>query len=506
MTKTILDLNEVEAERFFLRGDSYFDIELPKYFQFSKFLYNINRAYKTANVKPEQAYKYDDVNYSIYANKDGNYAWRRFQLINPILYIDFINLLVNRNNWNEIKSRFKKLQKFCKDKIICTSIPIAYPRLHKNIKSTQILEWWEKTEQAALSYANEYSFIITTDIADCYPSIYTHTISWALYGLNKAKRCKNQKSLLGNKIDKKIMNLQYGQTNGIPQGSIMMTLFAELILAYADYLLVMNLKKYKLEYKIIRYRDDYKIFVNSQSHGEIIIKELSKTLLLLNLKLNSTKTKFYDNFIEGSIKDDKLNAIQQENTFSAGAIYKRLINIYLFLCKNQNSKQMAKYLIEINNSILMSIENNKFNKDSIPPLIGLCISISLKNPSIAINCCQIISTLIEQLGEEDAILIIKQITNKFSSLQYSLLIKLYIQRIGLAYGLCDEFSEKICEFVKKEKNGEPCKNIDLWNHKWINDANFMNLICNEKFILIKIIDNLDKKISKKEIDIFFDLY
>ena len=94
MTKNILDLNEAEAERFFLRGDSYFDGDLPKYFQFSKFLYNINQAYKKSNINIKEACRYDNVNYSIYVNKDGNYAWRKLQIINPILYVDLINLIV----------------------------------------------------------------------------------------------------------------------------------------------------------------------------------------------------------------------------------------------------------------------------------------------------------------------------------------------------------------------------------------------------------------------------
>lgn len=506
MTKNILDLNEAEAERFFLRGDSYFDGDLPKYFQFSKFLYNINQAYKKSNINIKEACRYDNVNYSIYVNKDGNYAWRKLQIINPILYVDLINLIVKTENWNEIKSRFHKLQRFCKNKIICTSIPVAYPYQYKSIKSTQILEWWEKTEQMSLSLANEYLMVVTTDIADCYPSIYTHTISWSLYGLNKAKRCKNDSNLLGNKIDKKIMNLQYGQTNGIPQGTIVMTLFAELILAYADVLLVMELKKYNIKYKILRYRDDYKIFVNSQYDGEIIIKELSKVLILLNLKLNSSKTTFYNNIIDGALKKDKMYAIQNENNFTCGTLYKRLIKIYLFLCEYQNSKQMVKYLIEVNNDILNYINDNKLNKTSIAPLIGICISISLKNPSVAINCCQIISTLIEQLSKDEAISIIKQVTKIFSSIQHSLLITIYIQRIGLTYDLYDGFNEKICEYVKKEKKGELCKNIELWNCNWVKDKKFLDLINNEKFILKVIIDNLSRKISKREIDIFCDLY
>lgn len=58
----------------------------------------------------------------------------------------------------------------------------------------------------------------------------------------------------------------------------------------------------KEDYKILRYRDDYKIFVHSKFDGELIIKELAKVLLMLNLKLTTSKTNFYDNIINGVIK------------------------------------------------------------------------------------------------------------------------------------------------------------------------------------------------------------
>lgn len=45
-----------------------------------------------------------------------------------------------------------------------------------------------------------------TDIADCYPSIYTHSITWAMYGKEKVKNDENKCSgSLGDKIDKKYL-------------------------------------------------------------------------------------------------------------------------------------------------------------------------------------------------------------------------------------------------------------------------------------------------------------
>lgn len=61
------------------------------------------------------------------------------------------------------------------------------------------------------------------------------------------------------------------------------------------------------DYYIIRYRDDYRIFVNNPTVGDAVTKYLTEVLIELGLKLNSTKTSSSRNIILGSIKKDKLD-------------------------------------------------------------------------------------------------------------------------------------------------------------------------------------------------------
>lgn len=51
--------------------------------------------------------------------------------------------------------------------------------------------WWQEVEQESIRLALKYEYLIHTDIAECYSSIYTHSIDWALRGKEKAKKCKN---------------------------------------------------------------------------------------------------------------------------------------------------------------------------------------------------------------------------------------------------------------------------------------------------------------------------
>lgn len=516
MADNLLSLSSNDARTFFIKTDSYFSGELPKYFHFTKMLYNIGKLYEIhkKNIPIDKCKDCEDVNFAMYTNKDGNYAWRKFQLINPILYVDLVHCITDKSNWKIIVERFNKLHSLCKKDIICTSIPVVERNTYRRNSGKQILEWWEKTELGAVALAQEFPIVVTTDIADYYPSIYTHSLSWALHGIHIAKSNKNDKQLLGNIIDKKIQNMQNGQTNGIPQGSIVMDFLAELILAYADCLLYHCLrrnKELKSKFKILRYRDDYKIFVHSKFDGELIIKELSKTLLKLNLKLNSSKTDFYDNVICGAIKKDKIHAINNDNIYKEGDVYKTLLRIINFQQLFQNSRQMAKYLLKINEDISSGIlqKNNPLNNAHvIDAIIGICVTLALKNPAISINCLQIVSTILEHLSEEKAQSIIKNMIHRFASVPHSEFVTLFIQRIILPYNYEEEFHGKIYKCVYDTQNGLRNIHIDLWNNTWLKDAPriFRDKIRKEKFIHERIIRNMKKSMSKDELDIFSKYY
>ena len=60
-------------------------------------------------------------------------------------------------------------------------------------------------------------FALIADIVSFYPSIYTHSIPWALHGKAFAKANRGELHL-GNRLDKHVRNGQDGQTVGLPVG------------------------------------------------------------------------------------------------------------------------------------------------------------------------------------------------------------------------------------------------------------------------------------------------
>lgn len=304
--KNILNLNDNEARQFFLKHEIYCNIDLPKYFSFNKLLEKLSLEFNGKELhslkKKGIMENLDDVNYLIYTNKDGKLSWRPLKIIHPLAYVVLVHKITEPDNWNKLQARFKKFQK--NDKIKCLSIPIV-SETQQSDKAQQISNWWEQVEQQSIRLSLEYDYIFDTDIADCYGSIYTHSIAWAIESKSVAKSIqgRNDRQLLGNIIDKSIQNTQNQQTNSIPQGSVLMDFIAEMVLGYIDRILSITLKQSKISnYQILRYRDDYRIFVNDNSTGEKILKLLSEIMMPFGFKLNTSKTKGSQDVISQSIK------------------------------------------------------------------------------------------------------------------------------------------------------------------------------------------------------------
>ncbi|WP_191991248.1 RNA-directed DNA polymerase, partial [Limosilactobacillus reuteri] len=116
----------------------------------------------------------------------------------------------------------------------CISLPVESTGKNNDREET-ILNWWENLEQATIRFSLNYQYCIKTDITNCYGSIYTHSIAWAIDGKKEAKK-KDSKDF-GAKLDKRVREVQYGQTNGILQGGQVYNLIAEIVMGYADMIL-----------------------------------------------------------------------------------------------------------------------------------------------------------------------------------------------------------------------------------------------------------------------------
>lgn len=370
--RSILELGDSEAHSFFLKQESYCSLDLPPYIVFGDLINGVSQVLDGQELRElvDKPRELDNVNYTILHNKDGKYSWRPFQLIHPALYVSLVDKITRE--WELIRKRFQEFAH--NDKLNCMSVPVLSVSNQKD-QAEQISHWWREIEQRSIELSIDYEYLIQTDITDCYGAIYTHSIAWALHSKSEAKKNRRDQHLIGNIIDSHIQDMRNGQTNGIPQGSVLMDFIAEMVLGYADQDLSARLQKANIveDYHILRYRDDYRIFVNSPQVGEAIVKLITETTTEMGLKLNSSKTKVSNDVVTASIKSDKIAWIARKQADKD--LQKHLINIYDFALVFPNSGSVMRALNEFHKRI--SRQNKPLKNPR--PLIAIVVNIAFRS-------------------------------------------------------------------------------------------------------------------------------
>jgi hypothetical protein len=128
-------------------------------------------------------------------------------------------------------------------------------------------------------------FILKADISKCYPSIYTHSIPWAIHGKSFAKTHRGNQHI-GNSLDRWVRKGQDDQTIGIPIGPDTSFLIAEIILNSIDD----ELEKYLGKVRGFRFVDEYEFGFRTRSDAESVLSILRGVLREYELELNSEKT------------------------------------------------------------------------------------------------------------------------------------------------------------------------------------------------------------------------
>ena len=89
-------------------------------------------------------------------------------------------------------------------------------------------------EQHMVASSFGQRFIVNTDIANFYPSIYSHSVPWAVVGLDEAKANRGNREKWYNQLDRALRLTTRDETNGIAIGPATSNIIAEAILARVD--------------------------------------------------------------------------------------------------------------------------------------------------------------------------------------------------------------------------------------------------------------------------------
>jgi len=496
--RSLLGLTHKQARAFLLKPGSYCRIQLPVYFDFKIILRSVEKLLgrkrlHELKLKPNEC---PDVNYTLYSNKDGRYAWRPLQLIHPIIYVDLVNLMTTPQAWAQLKEVFKTFNN--DSRIRCLSIPQKSLTKRKD-QAAQILHWWLGIEQASLELALDYNYVFHADIADCYASMYTHSIPWAAHGRDFAKSNKKDTSLLGNAIDQRIRAMRYGQTNGIPQGSVLMDFIAELVLGYADLRLSQRIRDEEngqtggeespSKFQILRYRDDYRIFVNNPRYGESILKTLTEILIELGLKLNATKTTSAQEVIGNSLKMDKREWLRRKQV--DGDLQKHLLLIH---CHGSEFPNAGSLLVALD-QFQRRLARRKSIKNAMQ-LISIAIDIGFNSPRCFPICAAIVSKLLSTLpNKKERLEVFHRIRAKVDQLPNSGHLAVWLQRISYNLDRQIPYGENLCKLVAGNTT-------ELWDNSWVTDDELRAAVDATKIVRKTRLKTLKPVVARIEFELF----
>lgn len=503
--KRILELNHTEARQFFLKEESYFNFDLPHYFVFQAVLQQVSQRLETSNLsdfygnyinasgktKKIVPSDFENVNYKFLNNKDGKFAWRPFQIIHPALYVSLVHNITEETNWNLIVARFGQFAS--NPKIICCSIPLESDGTQSD-KATTVNQWWQLIEQQSIELALSYEYVLHTDITDCYGSIYTHSVSWAIHTKAVAKADRTGNGLIGNTIDMHLRDMAFGQTNGIPQGSILMDFIAEMVLGFADLELSNRIQQENIQdYQIIRYRDDYRVFSNNPQVAEHITKLLTEILIELGMRLNAQKTLVSNNVVKSSVKPDKL--FWMVSTKGSKSIQEQLLLIHILSENYPNSGSLNKAL----NKFFDRIKGIKETKQNIQVLTSILVDIMYKNPRTYPISSAILSKLLSLLDDPtERERILQAIDTKFEKIPNTGHIKIWLQRLTIKFDRPRVYQEELCKKVNDSS-------IQIWNSDWLNNT-LKTLIAGIPIIDEQVIQEIDVVIDSEEVQLFKNEY
>lgn len=489
--RSLLQMTAAQARAFLLKPESYCGIDLPIYFTFARVLSGISKelsgkALATMSSKPRE---HEGVNYAMLSNKDGRHAWRPLQLIHPALYVSLVHKLTETNHWKVIRERFKEFQHLASFK--CLSIPLEAAPQRKD-KAAQILNWWQGIEQGSIELALEYNYAFHADITDCYAAIYTHSIAWAVHGKAEAKTkvARNDNSLIGNLIDWHIQDMRHGQTNGIPQDSVLMDFISELVLGYADLELSDRLNAAGItEYRILRYRDDYRIFVNSPQIGEAILKALTETLIELGLKLNTSKTTGAQLVVSNALKQDKRAWLRSRQ--GDPNLQKHLLVIHAHGQDFPNAGSLIVALTHFHERL-----NQIKRIDNPLVLVSIATDLAYNSPKVFPVCAAIISKLLSVLATKpERVDAIRKIHAKLSQLPNTGHMEVWLQRISHSFVPDLDYKETLCRLAKGDS-------IALWNNDWITSSKLKTALDPSKIVNKAKLRSLKPVVRPKEIEVF----
>jgi len=370
--------------------------ELPLWFSnftmYQRFSTEVHaRAYKAISGLDFEDRKGVYIPLDYFVSRGGNNAPRTISIMHPVVQLkvcDFYNDYDDLIEYYCTKSKFslrypyRKTTKFHgkaqkgsrqvggvegegEERIVASSYfkYKKYPFLYRFFESYE----YHKLEK-------KFHSMLQVDVSKCFPSIYTHSVGWAVKSKRIAKdNVKNDvKGDFDGEFDNLMQLANYRETNGIIVGPEVSRIFAEIILQRIDLDLVDKMKNngylISKDYDFRRYVDDYFVFFRSEEVRVSFVRALESSLLVYKLYLNEAKTTIISRPFATEISLAK-NALSHAVGDCYDSRYKELDSQFIMQLRNPSSRAnktiseikmaLANYRVEycsISNYLFSAIE------------------------------------------------------------------------------------------------------------------------------------------------------
>lgn len=272
-----------------------------------------------------------------------------------------------------------------------------------------------------------------------------------------------------------------------------MDFIAEIVLGYVDEQINNEIGNNE-DIRILRYRDDYRIFANSDDRAEAILKIVSDKLRSVGMRLGVSKTFSCRNVVEGSIKPDKLAGIELQDLGNTNAktTQKQLLRLHSFGQRFPNSGTLRRLVSEFHSNV----SKHSDPPDDLEVQVAIAADIAFVSPATFPAVAGILSHLIALAPSHEKVSLWTKVRNKMSRVPYNGYLEIWLQRVTQpkAVGIKFESREAICQVVN---GGTP----ELWECGWISNDELKSALHVSK-ILISAADEEEEVVQPEEVELF----
>jgi hypothetical protein len=226
--------------------------------------------------KPAKVSKAPSAKSEVFSVARAGHLRRTTSLPNPVAQVYLSDAVVS--NWASIVRHFRK-----------SKLSASHPRFRRDSKRGASLPSMQTLFDKRLLLGAGYRYVLRTDISRFFPTVYTHSIPWALHGKAIAKKNRSvTPKYYGNLLDLAMRQCQDEQTFGLPIGPDTSHIIAECIATAIDLDLTRKLRFNPVGF---RYVDDFYLFFETHTAAESALAHLVRVLKDYELQINFEKTK-----------------------------------------------------------------------------------------------------------------------------------------------------------------------------------------------------------------------